>query len=358
MVIEKLEISQFRNLESVSIFPSPHLNVIVGKNASGKTSFLESLYFLATARSFRTLHSKQLISFGFDHFLLFASITNEGTTFGIGVKKDRENIVLKVANKVINSAAQLAELVPMQLINPDVHKLLEDGPRHRRKFIEWGVFHVKPKYHVLWQQCRHILKQRNAALRQQRNNNEIRHWDQLLCEATEQISEIRKQYVLDLVPHVRDLLDRMAGFPEIELRLEQGWPKHQSYLETLQACLDSDRQRGFTQFGPHRADLAILAQGVAAKNIVSRGQQKMLTALMKLAQVNLLKQKGKSPIVLVDDLASELDDYFCDALMNEVVRNSTQVFVTSTDRDFSRPFFINRDAKMFHVEQGQFSELI
>ena len=356
MVIDQLEICQFRNLRNVSVAPSPHLNIIVGKNASGKTSFLESIYYLATARSFRTLHAKQIISFDQDHFILYGNVTSGTNVFGIGIKRDKHATTLKIANRVVNSAAQLAELMPTQIINPDVHKLLEDGPRHRRRFIEWGVFHVKPKYLGLWQQCRHILKQRNAALRQHQSERQLLHWDQMLWEVTHQITQIRNQYILDLTPLLNGLIEKIANFPKIEIRLEQGWPSDKTYLEALAGSRASDLQRGFTQLGAHRADLQILVNEAPAKYVVSRGQQKMLTILMRIAQVNLLQHLGKSAILLVDDLASELDEYFCNLLMEEIAQQPCQVFVTTTDKDFLKVNFADKNSKVFHVEQGQLSE--
>jgi len=358
MVIDKLEIFQFRNLQNVSVIPSPHLNVIAGRNASGKTSFLESLYYLATARSFRTLHAKQLITFGQDHFILFGNVSTGSSVFGVGIKRDKQSTMLKIGNRIVHSAAQLAELLPTQIINPDVHKLLEEGPRHRRQFIEWGVFHVKPQYLGLWQQCRHVLKQRNAALKQQKSDRELQQWDQVLWEVTEQITRIRKQYLFDLTPLLQDLVNKVSDFPSVEIRLDQGWPKDMSYLEALANSRETDLQRGFTQLGAHRADLSILVNGAPAKNVVSRGQQKMLTAFMKMAQVNLLLQLGKSAVLLVDDLASELDDHFSQILMKEIQQLECQVFVTTTDKDFRQKNFGSTNAKVFHVEHGKLSEAV
>ena len=214
MAIAQLEISHFRNLEQVSLSPSPRLNIIVGKNGSGKTSLLEAVNFLGSARSFRTPHSKQLISFAHDQFILFAKIAAADVPVSVGISKDQNAMTIKVANRVVASASILAELLPVQIINPDVHKLLEEGPRYRRRFIEWGVFHVKPNYLPLWQQCRHILKQRNAALKQNLSLNEINQWDLALVEITETITAMREQYLANLQPYIDTLMNGVTGLPK------------------------------------------------------------------------------------------------------------------------------------------------
>ena len=148
MAIELLDIHNFRNIAHTRLSPSPHLNVIVGKNGSGKTSLLESIYYLSAARSFRTPHSKHLIKIGEPQFSLFAKIRKleNSIGIGIGIARDPEGVKIKIANSIATNSSQLASLLAVQIINPDVHKMMEEGPRHRRRFMEWGVFHVKPNY--------------------------------------------------------------------------------------------------------------------------------------------------------------------------------------------------------------------
>jgi len=357
MVIEHLEINQFRNLKAVSIFPSPRLNLIIGKNASGKTSLLEAIYFLGTARSFRTLLSKQLIEHGKDQFILFGKVQKPHRQFGIGIQKHRKSLTIKVANRVVNSASSLAEHLPIQIINPDVHKLLEEGPRFRRRFIEWGVFHVKPEYLSIWQQCRHVLKQRNAALRQKLPDSQLAHWDEALNEITQKINQIRQHYVSILQPHLSEYLQQVPGLPVIDIQLDTGWPRGLSYLEVLREHLRVDREKGFTHYGPHRADLSISSQGMAIKHSVSRGQQKMVTTLMKIAQIRLLQSIGKNALVLIDDLPSELDADYCQHLISFVQDLPTQVFLTSTDKNLAKLVSQSIPNVLFHVEHGQCREV-
>lgn len=352
MSIELLEIANFRNLESISFTPSPTINAVVGNNGSGKTSLLEAIYFLGTAKSFRTPHSKQAIQFGKENFVVFAKVASgAGISIPVGVSRDRDSIAIKISNQPVSSASTLASVLPVQLINPDVHKMLEEGPRYRRRFIEWGLFHVKPAYFQVWQECRHILKQRNAALKQNLSNREIEHWDALLCEKSQIITQLRKQYLDQLQPCIDQLLNRSDLLPRVEIHLSQGWAKNKTLEEVLVENLESDRSRGFTQYGPHRLDIVVMSHGVRAKEVVSRGQQKIVTAIMKLAQLELLDQPG---VLLVDDLPAELDLQFRQLLMDMIVEQNTQVFITATDENllFHVEHASHRDLKLFHVEHG------
>ena len=357
MSIEQLEITNFRNFESIRLTPSPTINAIIGNNGSGKTSLLEAIYFLGTAKSFRTPHSKQAIQFGQEKFVVFGKIASgDGVSVPVGLARDKDSISIKISNQPVSSASTLAGLLPVQLINPDVHKMLEEGPRYRRRFMEWGLFHVKPAYFHAWQECRHILKQRNAALKQNLSIREIEHWDALLCEKSRAITQMRKEYLEQLQPCIDRLLERSELLPKVEMRLSQGWSKNKELEDVLKENWDSDRSRGFTQYGPHRLDLVISSHGVRAKEVVSRGQQKILTAIMKLAQLELLSQlegNGKG-ILLVDDLPAELDQQFRRLLMEMITEQKSQVFVTATDQDLlfhveQKP---NRTVEMFHVEHG------
>jgi len=357
MSIELLEITNFRNLEKIILNPSSTINAIVGNNGSGKTSLLEAIYFLGTAKSFRTPHSKQAIQFGKTKFVVFGKISSSsGISAPVGVSRDQGSISIKVSNRPVTNASALAAMLPVQLINPDVHKMLEEGPRYRRRFLEWGLFHVKPNYFPVWQECRHILKQRNAALKQNLPTREMEHWDRLLCEKSQVITQMRLSYLEQLQPYIDKLLSRSDSLPKIEISLSQGWAKNKTLEEMLNGNLEADRSRGFTQYGPHRVDLAIRSHGVRAKEVVSRGQQKILTAILKLAQLELLGNADEysKGILLVDDLPAELDQQFRELLMNMISEQKAQVFVTATDERllFHVEQGSSRPAKMFHVEQG------
>jgi len=359
MTIEQLDIHDFRNLGHILISPAPYINIIVGKNGSGKTSLLETIYYLGSARSFRTPHSKHLTKIGESKFDLYARIRKRDATFGIGISRNFHQVKIKIANTLVTNSSQLAEFLPVQLINPDVHKMMEEGPRYRRRFLEWGLFHVKPNYFPEWQQCRHILKQRNAALKQHLSTHELVYWDDALCEISERITKVRDEYIEQLQPHLDELIKSVGNLPYITVLLDRGWSAHKTLKQALDDSRDGDRKKGFTQLGPHRADLQILAENLRAKDVVSRGQQKMLTAIMKIAQVkNLVEaEKGVDNILLVDDLPAELDSDYRQRLLSIIINLKVQTFITATDKELLDVSSSPSDVRLFHVEHGSIEQI-
>ncbi|NOZ54703.1 MAG: DNA replication/repair protein RecF [Gammaproteobacteria bacterium] len=357
MAIQELTISNFRNLNNVSLTPARHLNILVGANASGKTNFLEAIYFLGTARSFRTIQSKQLINFESQDFVLFTRINQGGTIFPIGISRNKQNTTIKIAQRFATSAAELASLLPVQVINPDTHKLMEEGPRYRRRFIEWGVFHVKHGYMDTWQKCRHILKQRNAALKNHWARKAIQQWDLALINVSSEITAIRNEYIQQLLPYVNQFISDVGDLPTLDFSLYQGWPASENLQELLQASWETDKRKGITQYGPHRSDLRIRIKGYAAKDIVSRGQQKIITALLKLGQLKLLENAypEMTSLLLIDDLPAELDQRYRQALMALITVSRSQVFMTTTDSKFIDVDALDVEHCMFHVKQGKIS---
>ncbi|MGD8639879.1 MAG: DNA replication/repair protein RecF [Gammaproteobacteria bacterium] len=356
MGIEHLEISHLRNLQHVSLQPASQLNLIIGKNGSGKTSLLEAVHVLGTGRSFRTSNSSKLITFGETQFVVVGKLSHDNYHFPIGIRKSKTELQIRINNEPAKSSSQLAEQLAVQIINPDAHKLFEEGPRHRRRFIEWGVFHVEPQYFPLWHECRHILKQRNAALKQKVPPKELQHWDDLLIEKAERIDQLRRDYLESLQQYLAPLLVKIEALPPATFTLDSGWPKEVSLEEALAGSRHLDYEKGFTRYGPHRLDLRIKVQGINAKEVVSRGQQKIFTALMKIAQVELLRDKRphSNIALLVDDLPAELDEHFRVALLRLIYEIKAQVFVTATDQSLLPKYTSSEGtSQMFHVEHGQ-----
>lgn len=354
MAIEELAINNFRNLLHVHFSPSPNINLIIGNNGSGKTSLLETIYYLGTGRSFRTPHSKFLINHAAKEFNLFTKIRKNGIQFGVGILRDKNQIKIKIANESVTNASRLAELLPVQLINPDVHKLMEEGPRYRRRFIEWGVFHVQPNYHALWQQCTHILRQRNAALRLSMSGKELDYWDEALNAVSIKITKLREEYLALLQPTFDELISDIPELSKITISLIPGWPSQTSLRDALIESRIQDQKRKFTGYGPHRADLKIMAGNLRAKEVVSRGQQKIIATLLKLAQLRCLieVQPGSDPVLLVDDMPAELDDEYRKLLVRKIIELPTQSFITATSLSGLPVAQFTGTYQVFHVEHG------
>lgn len=327
-------------------------NAVVGANGSGKTSLLEAIYYLGHAKSFRTLNSKILINNSTSEFLLFARLENSKT---IGIQKSKNSEQLKLSKSNISTKAELVRALPTQIINPDVHKILEDSPRYRRRFIDWGVFHVEHSYLEHWKNFQRILKQRNAALKKHWDRQLIAEWDRELINVGLVITSIKEQYVEDLQAEIKNI---QLGFDDISISYAKGWPEDLSYEECLHRSLAQDQKTGFTKFGPHRADVKIKLSDYPAKELVSRGQQKYLACLLKIAQVILFHRKtSRYPVLLLDDLFSELDKHSAKKITDLVSTLDCQRFITSIEKH-NFDGLLNKQMKMFHVEHGKFQEVV
>ncbi|HKJ88538.1 MAG TPA: DNA replication and repair protein RecF, partial [Gammaproteobacteria bacterium] len=257
-----LEIEGFRNLERVRLDLSPGLNLIEGPNASGKTSLLEAVHCLFVGKSFRTAKGKELIQWGRDQATVFGRMQVGGEQHRIGVGKDREGgTEIRMDGRKVESAAEVAQLAPVQVVGTEAYALVAEGPWLRRRFLDWGVFHVEPGYGEEWQRYRRAVRQRNALLRSGKASDaELEYWDGAVAEAGTALTDGRRRYVALLLEEAADRLRDWFGLG-LELALSPGWNDQAPLREVLRAQREQDRERGFTGRGPHRADLRIRVDG-------------------------------------------------------------------------------------------------
>ena len=352
MAITHLRINQFRNLNNVQIEPKSGLNFIFGPNGSGKTSLLEAVYCLGRAKSFRTHKVNQLIARGLPHFILSAKIAQGTKVHTVGMQKSPESMTIRLSGNTVSKATELTEVLPIALLEPGLHRLIEEGPEYRRKFLDWGVFHVEQSFSVCWSNFKRLLQQRNAALKSGWTYSQIRHWDQELITMAEQIDALRRQYLRQLKPYIQQISQYFHQHLDTEIMYYSGWREGESFADCLQRNFESDQQRGFTQAGPQRADIRIKVGGVEAQAVLSRGQQKILVASLILAQCLQLSQHETSTVILMDDLPAELDTERRQGLLAALQASGSQVFITATEETLFEQDVISR-SKVFHVEQGQ-----
>ena len=359
MQLSQVDIQRVRNLKNIRLLPAFGLNFIYGPNASGKTSLLEAIYLLSHGRSFRTTNIRSVIQKESDTLSVFGKVSQEqsGTAISLGLEKGLSHTQIRINQQNVSQTSRLASYLPVQIINPEAHRLLEQGPSQRRKFIDWGLFHVEPTFHETWQQYTRILKQRNAALRDKKPEKEARLWDKSLIETAERLTFLRNQYIEEFVPYLQDFTQRLIQISPI-VHYRQGWPQESSFEAMLSKSFEQDVVKGFTRYGPHRADLSITDKGQAVQEQFSRGQQKLLVSAMRLAQISHLKtRQHQQSVVLVDDLAAELDAVHRNRLVELLFETGAQIFITSTDENlFDTTAWTS--CKMFHVEHGQVTEVI
>ena len=351
MTIERLDIQHLRNISQTRLEFGQQFNLIIGINASGKTSLLEAIYLLGTGRSFRTSRLQHIIQAENEQFTVSTRLRSEGgalTTAGMAL--NRKGRILRVDGKNARSSAQLAELLPLQLINQQSFNLIDEGPAHRRKFLDWGVFHVEHGFFAVWQRYTRALKQRNAALKG--NVQDTRAWEIEMSEAAVHLHEMRKTYIQALKPILQQSVLDMLEIDDISLDYRPGWDIEQSLADILAHEVEQDRRQGFTRYGPQRADLVFKRAGVAAKERLSRGQQKLLVSALVLGQARLLATKqARRSTVLIDDITAELDSVHCARLMVALAETGAQLVVTAINAE-SVPIVENVDTRMFHVEHG------
>lgn len=360
MALTRLDISNFRNLEQVKIDSIVDgFNVFYGLNGSGKTSLLEALYYLSRGRSFRcSLHSR-IINNNADRFSVFAQVKPENSqTIPVGIERQRGgDIKIRAAGQDSTSMAELVHLIPALLLNSNSYLLLEGGPLFRRKYLDWAAFYTMEPFLKVWKQFERILKQRNAVLRNGSSSKELEIWTKELVQCALVMDQLRKEVVENWLPFFQDAIADLLALSGLSVRYYPGWEESLSYEAALAASVGRDRELGYTQLGPHRADLRLTINRVPVKDILSRGQQKLFVCAMIVAQGALLQQRvSRKPIYLVDDLSSELDIVSRTNLISLLLKQNAQVFLTSVEREAFAEC-CPAPLKMFHVEHGSVKEV-
>jgi len=353
MGFSSLEISNFRNLHSVLLEPNAGLNLITGANAAGKTSLLESIFYLSYGRSFRSSQYKHLMSHDQDYFRLICKLDDNKTR--IGLERTLKDQKIRVNQETVSRISDLSTLLPVLVLHPDSHQLISSGPDNRRQFLDWGVFHVEHEFIVSWKKYKKALSQRNASLRLQQSDKLCTLWNKELIEHAQIIEQYRLNYLNEINNIVNTLSNEL--FPEhgISLTYKRGWPIDMEFEDYLNANLYKDKEKGFTQSGPHRADIKITVDGMPAQSSISRGQQKKLVSLLKIAQLTFFSQSTNQRCVLLfDDLPAELDYENQNIIMRILSKLNIQLFITAIEKkQINCQYWENHT--VFHVEHGRVS---
>ena len=353
MFIKTLQIENVRNLARVDIEPSPTLNILFGANGAGKTSVLESLVVLSRGRSFRTNQANELIGPEGSSFHVFAeSLNHARKTIRLGLERSGKHWRARKNGDDLSQLSQLTRDLPLVLMEPNSHLLVSGPPEVRRKYIDWGMFHVEHEFLATWRRFSKILKQRNAALRF-RQEDVLESIDAVFSELGSRLGRLRRSHSVEIAEHVQGLLaDLGSSLENMRFEYRDGWTRG-SLQESLLAGREGDLMRGTTGSGPHRADIALFYKESPARSVLSRGEQKLLSAALLLSQVEILAKKGEKPIILLDDLASEFDQEHFERVLARALKCGGQVWVSGTRIHSSEV-----DHKVFHVEHGQVQEML
>jgi DNA replication and repair protein RecF len=357
MRVVSVDIAGFRNLREVRIDCSPGLNLFIGPNASGKTSLLEALYFLGRGRSFRTRQPRELIQTGAAAFRVVAIMSSsDDRRIPVGIERTARELTARIGGVPTRSLAELARQTPVLLLNPDSHRLLEDGPQQRRRFMDWGLFHAEPGFFDAWRRYGAALRHRNAALRSGAVHRVVGAWDGELATAAVILDRLRETFCEALGGVLERLAGETLGAGGVQVDYRRGWPlepPERGFAEWLRNGRDQDRQQGHTRIGPHRADFAIRIAGRPPAEALSRGQQKLLVIALVLAQAELYRRHvGDACILLIDDLPAELDPDNRVRVMRALAALDTQLFVTAIEPGLL-DIAAGWDMRTFQLLQGE-----
>ncbi|MBK8164050.1 MAG: DNA replication/repair protein RecF [Gammaproteobacteria bacterium] len=359
MTLVRIKIRNLRNILSLDLAPGHGINVVLGPNASGKSSLLEAIHLLSSGRSFRTHHLAQVVQRETSEMVISAEVFSEASgtrALGMEFDMDRGRLRMKAAGKPVQRLSELAPFLPVVTIHQESHRVFTLGPEFRRSFMDWGVFHVEPRFLPAWQRYRRALKQRNSILQQALPRPEV--WDRELVENGVLMDAYRRRYLEQFIARFRGLLPMLRIDSAIDLKYRSGWASDADLAVQLAKGLEGDRRSGYTRIGPHRADIEFVTGGIPVRECLSRGQMKVLVYALYLAQACTLAEiTGGRGLILIDDLAAELDAQHIEQLILKISALGFQTIVTSSDPEFRR-HVVRVDHKMFHVEHGVFTEVI
>ena len=352
MFIKTLNLTNFRNYKSQILNFSDGLNIIYGLNGQGKTNIIEAIYFFQSGRSYRALKDKECVKFDEDYSKIEASFEKlTGKSDSMIFLSDSKSV--KINGCLIDRLSELVGEYSMVIFTPDYLNLIKEGPGVRRQFIDSFISQVKPVYFKNLINYYRILKQRNNLLKQKRNSIEetLFLWDEKLASLGVEICAMREA-AIEKINETVNLTDtenektekiRFSYLPSVK-----GDFKNKDYfIEFLKNNHERDIEKGITLYGPHRDDFEIFMNDINLKKFGSQGQMRSCVLKLKLSECMIIKEKtGEEPILLLDDILSELDEKRRKFFLSKI--KDKQVIVTCTDKEE----FFEKEARIFKVSEG------
>ena len=357
MRVTRLQIRDLRRLEAVEIEPAAGLNVLVGDNGAGKTSVLEALHLMAYGRSFRGRVRDGLIRTGTEALEIYVEWTQDSTDRArrAGLRHSGSSWEGRLDGQGVTQLGDLCAALQVVTFEPGSHALVGGSGEPRRRFMDWGLFHVEQEFFPLWRRFSRALRQRNALLKQGAPSDQLDVWDMELAGAGEDLTDFREAYLLGLQDTLAATTQRIApSLGHAGLQFLPGWKRDSMPLaDALLLARDRDRLLGHTSTGPHRADWRVEFSAMPQGEALSRGQAKLAALACLLSQArHLADTLGEWPVVALDDMASELDAGHRGRVFATLAESDAQVFVTGTDLPDAPG---GQPVRMFHVEQGVIS---
>ncbi len=353
MEITKLQLYSYRNYLSCEVNFDSGLNVICGKNAQGKTNLLEAVYYCVVGKSFRASREKEVINLNSDIAKIKVYIKKdigESTVEIIFSRKQKKTI--KINSIPIKKISELLGEFNGVFFSPDELKLIKESPEDRRRFMDIDISQTSKQYFYLLSRYNQILQNRNKQLKSNIGLEDLKNimkiWNEQLSECALKIVRFRQNFVMSLAPFAKQAHSYLTDGKE-DLSIEYVGIKEntkQEIINVLEKNLDKDLSLGYTSYGPHRDDIKVSINNVDVRTFGSQGQQRTCALSLKLAELNILENVTKTkPVLLLDDVLSELDDNRKKRLL-EYCKN-TQTLITCTEFNF------NINCKKITVKNGE-----
>jgi DNA replication and repair protein RecF len=353
MSIEFVEAHNFRLFNQLSLDLDHGINVIYGDNASGKTSLLESIHYLCSCKSFLAASPRKLIKKNSEEFYVRGRLRlEESRSLTISIAWQEQKVHLKHGLENIYKTSTYAAYQPILAIGPFSYKLIDDTPEIRRKYIDWGVFHVKHHYSHITRDFNRVMLQRNKLLHSGTSREAIHAWDHQFVDLAESIDQYRKNYISLLNNKLSEITRIFLPDEQLKIQYLRGWPEDETLSEYLEKSYHNDVDRKFTYYGPQRADMLMKLNGLNVRDSASRGQKKLITFALYLSQLSLQNDVGnRKGILIIDDLPSELDKYNIQLVIEYVSSMQIQSFLSCISPDLI-DFGVGDFTRMFHVKRG------
>ena len=327
MIVTRLELVDFRNYREASFEFHPGITAVVGLNGQGKTNLAESMAYLASLDSFRGAPTEALIRVGADTAIVRATVLHpDGREVLVELELSRQGRNRVLVNKQrLGRTRELLGVMRVTVFSPDDLFLVKGGPNERRRFLDDTLVALALKYDSMRLELDRIVKQRNVLLKQANGklSDEVEVtldvWDAKLAQVGDQFGHARAVLVARLSPMVQEAYEQLADRPSsVELRYEPAW-RQRGLAAALAESRTDDVRRGVSTVGPHRDDVDLFIGGLPARTHASQGEQRTMALALRLAAHRMVAEKaGSAPVLVLDDVLSELDPTRCAALLRHL----------------------------------------
>ncbi|SDB34805.1 DNA replication/repair protein RecF [Eubacterium oxidoreducens] len=359
MIVKSIKLNQFRNYNYLDINLSPGTNIFYGDNAQGKTNILEALYVSATSKSHKGSHDRDMIQFGKEESHIQVNVEKNEKDYMIDIHLKNNKAKGIAINKIaIKKASEIFGILNIIFFSPEDLNIIKKGPSERRRFLDLELCQLDKIYLYNLTNYNKVVQQRNKLLKDIAFNSSLEEtlpiWDMQLIKYGSYLIERRKKFVQEIAPIVRKTHYKISGEREVlELSYEPE-VEIENFEKQLKENKWKDLKNRITTTGPHRDDLSFLIEGVDIRKFGSQGQQRTSALSLKLSEIEIVKKTiDDEPVLLLDDVLSELDSNRQNYLLQQIKETQTLITCTGLDEFVKNSFEVD---KVFQVISGNVSE--